>query len=262
MPVAEVATAELVRSSRDEAVACIRLDRPSSRNALNEQIRQELRQAFEAAEADPAVRAVLVTAEGDHFCAGADIHELEARTMLSSAWHPARLDVVVEAMSKPVIGALKGYVLGGGLELSMCFTLRMAARSLQAGLPEIRLGVFPALGGTQRLPRLVGEGRALELMLSGRTIDAEEAHAIGLVTHVVDDEELDAAALALAKKLSKAPPIAARVIIEATRRASDLGRAEGLDYERRLFGLICATDDKREGIEAWKEKRRPEFSGR
>jgi enoyl-CoA hydratase/carnithine racemase len=153
-------------------------------------------------------------------------------------------------------------VLGGGLELALAFTIRIASTDLKAGFPEVKLGVFPGLGGTQRLPRLVGEGRALELMLSGRIIDAPEALRIGLVTETVEREALEGRAMELARSLAAGPPLAMRAIIEATRRASDLGRAEGLDYERRLFGVICGTEDKTEGTQAWLEKRPPSFRGR
>ena len=248
--------------SREGPVARISLNRPDAKNALNEAIRAQLRDAFTTAERDESVRAILVTGEGDAFCAGADIRELQARTVLGATWAPDRIDVVIEGATKPVIGALHGYTFGGGLELSLAFTVRIAADNLKCGLPEIKLGVFPGLGGTQRLPRIVGEGRALEIMLTGRTIDAQEALSLGLVTRVVPAAELQHEAMALAQRLAAGPPIATRIIIEAVRRASDLGRAEGLDYERRLFGVVCATEDKQEGIAAWLEKRKPVFGGK
>ncbi len=238
------------------------LNRPEARNALNTPVRQALQTAFQQAENDPDVRAVLVTGEGRHFCAGADIRELQARGMLDSGWAPQRLDTAVEALSKPVIGALHGYVLGGGLELSLAFTARLAADDFRGGFPEVKLGIFPALGGTQRLPRLVGEGRALELMLTGRFVDADEALRIGLVTEVVPAATLHERAMALAQELAAGPPVAMRAIVECVRRAGDLGRADGLDYERRLFGIVCGTQDKAEGVNAWLEKRPARFTGR
>ena len=192
----------------------------------------------------------------------ADIASCKARTLLQATWAPDRIDLAIEASSKPVIGALHGYAFGGGLELALAFTMRIAADNLKCGLPEIKLGVFPGLGGTQRLPRIVGEGRALDIILTGRTIEAQEALALGLVTRVVPASELRQAALELARRLGDGPPIATRVVIESVRRASDLGRGEGLDYERRLFGTVCATEDKQEGIAAWLEKRKPNFTGR
>ena len=249
-------------TARHGAVALVALNRPGAKNALNEAVRADLREAFAAAERDAAVRAIVVAGEGTSFCAGADIRELQARTVLGATWAPDRIDVAIESATKPVVGALHGYTFGGGLELALAFTIRIAADTLKCGLPEIKLGVFPGLGGTQRLPRIVGEGRALEIILTGRTIDAQEALAIGLVTRVVPEGELRAEALALAKRLADGPPIATRIVVEAVRRASDMGRAEGLDYERRLFGVVCATEDKQEGIAAWLEKRTPTFGGR
>lgn len=262
MASSEDATPSLLRKTREGAVQVLTLDRPDANNALCEPLRQEIIAALREAEADPEVRAILVTANGRNFCAGADIRELDQRTTLAATWAPQRLDVMVENVSKPIVAALHGHVLGGGLELSLAFTIRLAASNLKAGFPEVKLGIFPALGGTQRLPRLVGEGRAMELLLTGRTIDADEALRIGLVTEVVALDQLHARALALATTLAAGPPVAMRVIIEATRRASDLGRNEGLDYERRLFGVVCSTEDKAEGVRAWLEKRPPVFTGR
>jgi enoyl-CoA hydratase/carnithine racemase len=253
---------KMLLAARHGSVAVISLNRVSARNALDGTMRAELRDAFAAAERDAGIRAVLVTAEGDGFCAGGDIRDLQARTAVDAAWSPERIDVAVEQLSKPVVGALHGYVLGGGLELALAFTLRIGADNLRCALPEIELGIFPALGGTQRLPRLIGEARALDLILTGRTVEASEALALGLVTRVVPVGELRTEALKLAQRLADGPPIATRVAIEAVRRASDLGRHEGLDYERRLFGLVCSTEDKSEGIAAWRDKRRPKFTGR
>lgn len=247
---------------RSGAVALISLNRPEAKNALNEALRAEIRHACQAAELDDGIRAIVFAGEGDSFCAGADIGELQARTMLKAAWAPDRVDVVLEDLSKPVVGALQGHVLGGGFELSLAFTLRIAADNFRGALPEIKLGVFPGLGGTQRLPRMVGEARALDIILTGRMIEAAEALQLGLVSAVVPLSELREQALRLARRLADGPPIATRIIIEAVRRASDLGRLEGLDYERRLLGIVCGTQDKQEGVTAWLEKRRPAFTGR
>jgi enoyl-CoA hydratase len=249
-------------TDRDGAVALIVLDRPEVRNALDRAMRGELRDALARADRDPDVRAVLIAGEGESFCAGGDIHDLHARKALDAAWSPDRIDSAVEALAKPIVGALHGHVLGGGLELALAFTLRIGAADLRCSFSEIGLGIFPGLGGTQRLPRLVGEARALELVLTARVLDAAEALALGLVTRVVPREALRAEALQLAHRLAAGPPIATRIIIDAVRRASDLTRAEGLDYERRMFGLVCATEDKDEGIAAWRERRRPQFKGR
>ncbi|MGH8811074.1 MAG: enoyl-CoA hydratase/isomerase family protein [Advenella sp.] len=251
----------LVLVKRAEGVAHISLNRPDSRNALNNEMREALKEALLAAEADDQIRAILISGEGKHFCAGADIRQLEARSTLGSSWAPDRLDTVVESLSKPIVGALHGYVLGGGMELSLTFTMRLVADSFLGGFPEVKLGVFPALGGTQRLPRLIGEARALDLMLTGRMFDAGEALALGIATEVVAADQLIERALALSKKLALGPPVAMRAIVECVRRASDLSLRDGLDYERRLFGIVCGTEDKNEGIRAWLEKRKPTFTG-
>jgi enoyl-CoA hydratase/carnithine racemase len=252
---------DLLLSERHDAVALISINRPASKNALNEAVRADIRRACAAAESDSSIRAILFTGEGDSFCAGADIAELQARTMLSATWAPDRIDLAIENMSKPVIGALHGNVLGGGFELALTFSIRVAADNFRGAFPEIKLGVFPGLGGTQRLPRIVGEGRALDLILTGRAIDANEALAFGLVSAVVPVAQLREHALRLATRLAGGPPVATRVVIESVRRASDLGRSEGLDYERRLLGIVCGTEDKQEGVAAWLEKRRPQFKG-
>lgn len=251
-----------LRTERHDAVAVISLNRTKAKNALNEALRSDIRRACRAAEEDDGIRAIVFTGEGDSFCAGADIAELKERTMLRATWAPDRIDTIVEGLGKPVVGALHGHVLGGGFELALAFTMRIAADNFRGALPEIKLGVFPGLGGTQRLPRMIGEARALDLILTGRTIDAAEALALGLVCAVVPLAELRERALDLAQKLASGPPIATRVVIETVRRAADLGRSEGLDYERRLLGVVCGTQDKEEGVAAWLEKRRPVFKGR
>ncbi len=252
----------LVLVNCGDGVAHISLNRPDARNALNTEMREALKGALLDAERDEQVRAILLTGEGKHFCAGADIHQLGARTTLSSSWAPDRLDTVIESLSKPVVGALQGYVLGGGMELSLTFTIRLAADNFQGGFPEVKLGVFPALGGTQRLPRLIGEARALEFMLTGRLFDATEAFQLGLVTEVIAADQLTERGLQLAKELANGPPIAMRAIIECSRRASDLSLRDGLDYERRVFGIVCGTEDKAEGVSAWLDKRKPKFIGK
>ena len=254
-----------IELARVEEFALITLNRPDALNALSFALIRDLGTALdEVAQGD--ARALLITGAGPKaFCAGADIKELTGRT-LAAQRQGAELGQAVFArldrMPMASVAIINGYAFGGGLELALAFTIRIAADTLKCGLPEIKLGVFPGLGGTQRLPRIVGEGRALEIILTGRTIDAQEALAIGLVTRVVPEGELRAEALALAQRLADGPPIATRIVIEAVRRASDMGRAEGLDYERRLFGVVCATEDKQEGIAAWLEKRTPTFGGR
>lgn len=253
---------DLVLINYINGVAHLSLNRPNARNALNSELRLALRDALVAAEQNDQVRAILLTGEGKNFCAGADIQELAERTMLSSSWAPGRLDVVVESLGKPVIGALQGYVLGGGMELSLTFAIRVVADNFHGGFPEVKLGVFPALGGTQRLPRLVGEGRAMELMLTGRIFDANEARELGIAMEIVPAEKLKERAFAIAEALANGPAIAIRSIIEGVRRSGDLSLRDGLDYERRLFGIVCGTKDKAEGVRAWVDKRQPNFTGK
>ena len=255
-------TYSLLKLRQERGLLQLSLNRPEARNALNDALRTELRQALIAAEADVNVRAVLLTGEGTNFCAGADIRELGERQPLSVAWTTNRIDAVIEAMSKPVIAAMHGPTFGGGMEVALACTLRVAADDFVGGLPEIRLGAFPALGGTQRLPRIIGEGRALDLMLTGRNIDAAEALSLGIVSRVYPKDEFLDRATQFAETIAAGAPVAMRVIIEATRRASDLSRQDGIDFERRLFGLVCGTEDMKEGMAAWKEKRRPNFKGR
>lgn len=251
----------LVKTWRERGVGHIRLNRPDARNALSEALRQELREAFHAAEADPEIRVVLLSGEGRNFCAGADIRELAQRDPLEAGWTANRLDIQVESMTKPVIAAMHGPTLGGGIELSLACTLRVVSEDFVGGLPEVKLGAFPASGGTQRLPRIVGEAHALDLMLTGRRFDAKEALALGIACRILPDEGFLAAATEYAEAMATGAPLAMRVIIEATRRASNLSRPEGLDYERRMFGLICGTADMKEGVAAWKEKRQARFAG-
>jgi len=256
------ADSSLVTFRRAGAVAIVTLNRPQARNALSEALRAELRAHLTAAEADPEIRVVLLKGEGKNFCSGADVKEMHLREPIPTAWTPNRVDVLIEAMSKPVIAAMHGTTLGGGMELALACTLRIVSEDFVGGFPEVKIGVFPAAGGTQRLPRMIGEARALDLMLTGRRFSAEEAVALGIASRMVPTDQLFAAALAMAEEIAAGSPLAIRVIIESVRRASDLGRTEGIDYERRLFGILCASQDMKEGVAAWKEKRTPHFTGR
>lgn len=243
------------------AVLELSLNRPEHRNALNTAVRSQLREHIAEATLKDSIRAIVIRGEGDHFCAGADIHELAERRLPSAAWAPDRLDVVLEQCGMPVVVAMQGYALGGGLELSLAGTMRIIADNFIGGLPEIKLGIFPALGGTQRLPRMVGESRALSLILTGRTFDASEAERWGIATLCVPANDLRDEALALADKLAQRPPIAVRAATEAVRTGLGMSRGDGLEFERKLFGIVCASDDKDEGVSAWMQKRDPEFKG-
>jgi enoyl-CoA hydratase len=247
-------------------VAIVTFNRPAVLNALNAQTINELRSVLLDLQADDAIRVIVVTGAGEKaFVAGADVNEL-ARQTPASGRELARVGQAVleliETLGKPVIAAINGFALGGGCELAMACTLRVAAESARLGQPEINLGIIPGYGGTQRLPRLVGKGRALELLLTGSPIGAGEALRIGLVNRVVPAGELMPAVKQLASELARQAPIAMRYILEAVNHGLEMPTADGLHLEATLFGLVAASDDMREGTRAFLEKRKPEFIGR
>jgi enoyl-CoA hydratase/carnithine racemase len=235
-------------------------------NALNTPTWKDLRTAFETARDDVAVRGVILTGAGDKaFVAGADISEL-AHVAAFEAEQASRfgqevLDLI-ENLGKPVVAAVNGFALGGGCETAMACTIRIAADTAKFGQPEVALGLLPGGGGTQRLPRLVGKGRALQLILSGEMIDAREAYRIGLVNEIVPAAELIGRAEAILKKIGANAPIAVRFALEAVNKGLETGQAEGLLLEASYFGLCAATEDKKEGTSAFLEKRAPHFRGR
>ena len=248
------------------AIAAVTLNRPKVLNALNRQTWKELRTVFEDARDDPEIRGAILTGAGDKaFIAGADIGELAHVTAVeaeqSSSYGQAVLDLI-ENLGKPVIAAVNGYALGGGCETAMACTIRLAAEHAKFGQPEVTLGLIPGGGGTQRLPRLVGKGRALQLILSGGMIDAQEAHRIGLVNEVVPAGDLLTRAEAILKQIFANAPIAVKFSLEAVNRGLETNLAEGLSLEASLFGLCAGTDDKAEGTSAFLAKRAPQFNGR
>jgi enoyl-CoA hydratase len=251
---------------RDAAVATITVNRPDRLNALNAATVDDLRHALLELRHDDGVRAVVITGAGEKaFIAGADIAELSQQTPLGAkvtAQRGQHVFDLVETLGKPVIAAINGFALGGGCELAMACTLRIAADTARFGQPEINLGLIPGYGGTQRLPRLVGRGRALELLLRGHQIDAAEAFRIGLVDRVVPRAELMPAALALAQELASKAPVASRAILEAVHKGLQMPLAEAQSYEATLFGLVATTEDMQEGTRAFLEKRKPAFTGR
>ena len=252
--------------ARDGAVALVTINRPKVLNALDSQTIDELRRAMLELQRDEAIRAIVLTGAGEKaFVAGADINELAVQTPTSGREHALKgqhvLDLI-ENLGKPVIAAINGFALGGGCELAMACTLRVAADTARLGQPEIALGLLPGYAGTQRLARLVGRGRAMALILTGAPIPADEALRIGLVNRVVPAAEVMAAAGALAAELAKSAPIAMRYIINAINKGSEMPFAEACQYEATLFGLVASTDDMREGTRAFLEKRKPEFKGR
>ena len=247
-------------------IAYVTVNRPKVLNALNTPTWTDLRAAFEDAKADASVHGVILTGAGDKaFVAGADIGELahvnayEAEE--SSRFGQGVLDLI-ENLGKPVIAAINGFALGGGCETAMACTIRIAVEHARFGQPEVKLGLLPGGGGTQRLPRLVGKGRALQLILTGETISAEEAYRIGLVNEIVPAAGLIDRAEAILKQIAANAPIAVKFSLEATNKGMEAGQAEGLALEASYFGICAATDDKKEGTSAFLAKRAPQFKGR
>jgi enoyl-CoA hydratase len=251
---------------RDGAVATLTINRPKVLNALNTPTLQEIERALVECRDDEAVRVVVITGSGEKsFIAGADINELSVQTPVGGREHARRGQRVfdlIEQLGKPVIAAINGFALGGGCELAMACTIRVAADTARLGQPEINLGIIPGFAGTQRLARLVGRGRALELLLTGDHVTAQEAHRLGLVNRVVPAADLMAETRALASALAAKAPVAVRYIIDAVNRGLEMPFAEAQTYEATLFGLVSTTEDMREGTAAFLEKRKAEFKGR
>jgi enoyl-CoA hydratase len=251
---------------REGPVAIVTVNRPKVLNALNADTIGELGMMFSQLKADDGVRVVLLTGAGERaFVAGADISELAVQSAAGAKVVASTGQAVfaqIETLGKPVIAAVNGFALGGGCELAMACSLRVAADSARFGQPEVNLGLIPGYAGTQRLPRLVGKGRALDLLLTGRMVKADEALAIGLVNRVVPAAELMTAARVLATELSGKPPRSLEYILEAVNRGSDLTIEAGTDLESSLFGVVSSTADMREGTSAFLEKRPATFSGR
>lgn len=251
---------------RDGPVALVTINRPKVLNALNTPTLDELRRIILDIKHDDAIRVVIITGAGEKsFVAGADINELAIQTPVSGRAHALTgqhvLDLI-ENLGKPVIAAINGYALGGGCELAMACTLRIAADTAKLGQPEIALGILPGYAGTQRLSRLVGKGKAMEMILTGTPVSASEAEGIGLVNRVVPALQLMAETKKLAAELATRPPIAMRYIVDAVNQGLEMPFAEACRYEATLFGLVAATDDMREGTRAFLEKRPAEFKGR
>src|SRR3954471_16102993 len=250
----------------DSGIAQITVNRPDKLNALSGAVVVELRNAFERVANDAKIRAAIVTGAGEKaFVAGADINELavlsafEAREYAVRGQQTFRL---LETCGKPAVAAVNGFALGGGLELAMACTVRFASDNAKLGQPEVKLGIIPGYGGTQRLPRLVGRGRALELLLSGDPIAAAEAHRIGLVNAVVPQAELLPFSRAWLAKVLANGPLAVGLVMEAVDVGLDSGLAAGIRFEASAFGVSASTEDRREGTRAFLEKRKPAFAGK
>ena len=259
-------TFENLLFDRDGAIAVVTVNRPRVLNALNSQTVDDLRRAMLECKRDEGVRVIILTGAGEKsFVAGADINELALQTPTGGREHALagqHVFDVIENLGKPVIAAINGFALGGGCELAMACTLRIAADTARLGQPEINLGLIPGYAGTQRLARLVGKGRAMEMCLTGTPIGAQDALRIGLVNRVVAAAELMAEARKLAEQLARSAPIAMRYIINAINKGAEMAFAEACQYEAALFGLVASTDDMREGTKAFLEKREAEFKGR
>jgi enoyl-CoA hydratase len=251
---------------KKDGIAYVTFNRPKVLNALNRKTVEELRDALIDARDDVSVRVLILTGAGEKsFVAGADISELAQRTPVDgkdfslfgqSVFH------LLETIGKPSICAINGFALGGGCELALSCTIRMASKTAKLGQPEVKLGIMPGYGGSQRLARLCGKGAAHELCLTGEMITAEEAQRIGLVNHTYEPGELLPAAEALAKKIIANAPLAVKYTMEAIERGVEMPQEEGLFLEATLFGLSCATQDMREGTKAFLEKRKAEFKGK
>jgi enoyl-CoA hydratase len=263
-PTAALTLANILYEKRGD-IAYVTVNRPKVLNALNTPTWKDLRTAFEAARDNATVRGVILTGAGKAFIAGADISEL-AHVTAFEAEQSSRLGQevldLIENLGKPVVAAINGFALGGGCETAMACTIRIAAESAKFGQPEVKLGLLPGGGGTQRLPRLVGKGRALQLILSGEMISTQEAYRIGLVNEIVPAANLIERAEAILKQIAANAPIAVKFAIEATNKGMETSQSEGMLLEASYFGLCAATEDKKEGTSAFLEKRAPQFRGR
>jgi enoyl-CoA hydratase len=251
---------------KKDKIAYITVNRPKVLNALNLPVMEDLRRAFTAVKDDPEVRVAILTGAGEKaFVAGADISELQKHTPVEGKeWTHIGQSVLdlIENLGKPVIACVNGFALGGGCELAMACTMRIASENAKLGQPEVKLGVMPGYGGTQRLPRLVGRGIAMQLVLTGDMITAQEAYRIGLVNEVVPPAELIPRGEAIAKKIIANAPLAVQYAMEAVNHGMDMTLKEGLYLEATLFGVLCASEDKNEGTTAFLEKRQANFKGR
>jgi enoyl-CoA hydratase/carnithine racemase len=259
-------TYENILLENKDAIAYVTVNRPKVLNALNLATMKELGVAFNEIKTDAAIRAAILTGAGEKaFVAGADISELAQQDAVSGKEYAHRGQAVldlIENLGKPVIACINGFALGGGCELALACTLRLASDQARLGQPEVKLGIIPGYGGTQRLPRLVGKGLAMQMVLAGEIISAQEAHRIGLVNEVTSAAELIPRAEAIAAKIIANAPLAVQYAMEAVNKGMEMTLASGLHLEASLFGLCCTTLDKAEGTAAFLEKRPASFKGR
>lgn len=256
---------ETILVERRDRIAIVTVNRPEKRNALNIQTRTEAAAVLDELSADDSVRVVILTGAGDKaFIAGADIAEFAERTAISQreVMLQRSLFNAIDGFPKPIIAMINGYCLGGGCEVALACDIRIASEKASLGQPEINLGIIPGGGGTQRLTRLVGEGKAMEMILTGEIIDAHTALSVGLVNHVVPADQLETRTIGIANRIAEKSPIALRLAKEAVRLASRSNLDEGLRREVDLFALCFSSEDKDEGVKAFLEKRKPEFKGK
>jgi len=259
-------TLENVLYEKRGAIAYVTLNRPKVLNALKQAVFAELKSAFEDARNDVSIRGVILTGSGDKaFAAGADIAEMSNYTGIEAGEATRRaqeVTEVIENLGKPVIAAVNGFALGGGCELSMACTIRLAVEGAKFGQPEVKIGIMPGAGGTQRLPRLVGKGRALQLILTGEVISAQEAYRIGLVNEIVPSSNLIPRAEAILNQIISNAPLGVKFSIEAVNKGLEASVSEGLLLEASLFAVCAGSEDKKEGTSAFLAKRAPQFQGR
>jgi enoyl-CoA hydratase len=257
---------ENILVEKKNSIAYVTVNRPKVLNALNMATMDELRAAFHEIKNDAGVRVVILTGSGEKaFIAGADINELAAHSAVSGKEYTHRGQSVlnlIENLGKPVIACLNGFTLGGGCEIAMACTMRLASDNAKIGQPEVKLGIIPGYGGTQRLPRLVGKGIAMQLVLTGEMINAQEAHRIGLVNEVTSPAELIPRAEAIAQKIIANAPLAVQYSLEAINKGLEMTLPEALYLEAVLFSVACSSEDKKEGTTAFLEKRPAQFKGK
>jgi enoyl-CoA hydratase len=255
---------ETVLTSKEGTLGIITLNRPQAMNALSSKLVTELISALDEFEKDEGVRCLVMAGSERAFSAGADIHEMADMTavQMTMTGHFFPLWDKVGRYPKPIVGALSGYVLGGGLELAMSLDVLVASETTQLGQPEIDIGVIPGGGGTQRLTRAVGKAKAMEMILTGKRIGAEEARTLGLVSRVVPKEAYLEEAKKVANEIASKSPVAIRLAKMAVNKAFEMGLSQGLDFEREVFYLLFASEDKTEGMKAFLEKRKPDFKGK
>jgi len=257
----------IYEKDKEKGIVKLTINRPEARNALNTTVRQDLRNAIEEIEKDGDVRVVIITGAGEKaFISGADITAFKEATPITIEEYAStvgqQLFSDIESLSVPMIAMINGFCLGGGIELAMCCDIRIASENAKFGQPEINLGIFPGAGGTQRLPRLIGWGKAKELIYTGKIIDAVEAEKIGLVDKVVPPERLEEEVERLAEAIASKSPLIIKLVKKVINRGLYTDLAAGLAYEKANFALCFATEDHTEGVTAFLEKRKPEFKGR